>query len=132
MDKGNSVTFALENISLNKIHFELTDNFSYGDLEFNIELGYKEDEAEYLEKKLVSLRAHIVGGMEGAPVDILLFSVIRVSTNEQPYKKLVEESMGELAKPILNKASNLISNLHSEVGVMPTVIDLYQLYSQQK
>lgn len=51
MDKGNSVTFALENISLNKIHFELTDNFSYGDLEFNIELGYKEDEAEYLEKK---------------------------------------------------------------------------------
>lgn len=40
--------------------------------------------------------------------------------------------MGELAKPILNKASNLISNLYSEVGVMPTVIDLYQLYSQQK
>ena len=127
MDKED-VVFKLETINLDRVRLDVTDKANFENLEFSVELGYKEEEKDYLEKSLVNLRVHILGGMEGAPVDVILYSTIGVSKNDQPYIEFVEAYMNELAKPILNKASSLISNLYSDVRMLPTIIDLYSEY----
>ncbi|MBV6372930.1 hypothetical protein IGJ74_001833 [Enterococcus sp. AZ009] len=102
------------------------------DIEIDINLLFDDAESEYKNDGIVRIKHDISGFYMGVKLSIVLISEIFVKNNESSLNEMIDESMAELAKPGLNRASILISPPIESFIQFPVVIDFYEMYKEFK
>lgn len=80
----------------------------------------------------VVIKVDIEFTLSNSIAKLSLGSVVLVHNSKGDFDSVVEEKRDQLVKPLLFKASNLLSALNSEFTPYPIVIDLYESFLEQQ